>query len=99
MNDEEALQLHDRFARGESLTVDESARLEAWYATQDAAEARDLGSAGTETVDLSARIHASLQQVAETTRQIRRTLTENDSLRREIANLRQELAQQAPSSG
>ncbi len=99
MNEEEALQLHDRFARGEVLTAEENARLEAWYAAQDAAEVQILGSAATETAPLGARIHASLQQVAETARHIQRTLTENDSLRREIASLRRELAQQTARTG
>ncbi len=98
MTDEEALHLHDRASRGEPLTGQESAQLDAWYAAQDAAEALELASAGSAPVDLTERIHASLEQIAEATRQIRQTLTENDSLRREIAGLRLKLTQQAPRS-
>ena len=87
MTDEEALHLHDRAALGEPLTDEESARLEAWYAAQDAAEARELAAASTDSRDLTQRIQASLEQIAETTRQIQQTLTDNDSLRREIASL------------
>ncbi len=94
MTDERALHLHDRAVRGESLTDEEKALLEGWYATQDAAETRELASADTEPVDLTERIHASLEQIAEATRQIRQTMADNDSLRREIASLRLELGQQ-----
>ncbi|MCP3956645.1 MAG: hypothetical protein GY719_02210 [bacterium] len=98
MTDEKALRLHDRFVLGETLTDEESVRLEAWYASQDAVEASEPASAGTETVDLKSRLRSSLEQVAEAARQIQRTMTENDSLRREIAGLRLELSQQAPRS-
>lgn len=98
MTDEEALRLHDRAARGESLTGEETVQLETWYAAQDAAEARELASASTAPVDLTQRIHASLEQIAEATRHIQQTVADNDSLRREIATLRLELAQQATRS-
>lgn len=98
MTDEEALRLHDRSARGEALTDDESARLEAWYAAQDAAEAREIGLAGTDSMPLSDRIQAALEQVTEVSRQIQRTLKDNESLRHEIASLRLELAQRSTGS-
>ncbi len=99
MTDEEALRLHDRAALGESLTDEERAQLEAWYAAQDAAEARDLAAARSEPVDLTQRIQAALEQIAETTRHIQQTLTNNDALRREIEGLRRELPQQTARSG
>ncbi len=98
MTDKEALQLHDRAARGETLTDEQRARLEAWYAIQDAAESRELAAA-VDSADLTRRIQASLDQVTETARRIQRTMRENDSLRREIASLRLELSQQTASSG
>ncbi len=99
MTNEAALRLHDRAARGEPLTDQESAHLDAWYAAQDAAEARELASTAAQPGDLSQRIQASLEQVAETARRIQETVAENDSLRREIAGLRLTLAQQTTQSG
>ena len=97
MKDEEALCLHDRAARGDRLTGEESIRLDAWYAAQDAAESVELASVGTQASDFTERIQASLEQVAETTRQIQKTMAENASLRREISALRLEL--QAAGTG
>ncbi len=99
MTDEEALRLHDRAALGEPHTNEEGSQLEAWYAAQDAAESQELASNVGESADLNRRIQASLEQVAETARQIQKTIRDNDSLRREIAGLRTELAQQSASSG
>ena len=99
MTDEEALSLHDRAARGESLTDEETSHLESWYATQDAAEAGDLASAAIEPVNLTERIREALEQVASTARTIQRTMEANDSLRREIAGLRLSLSQDASRSG
>ena len=73
MTDEEALRLHDRAALGESLTEEERAELDTWYAAQDAAEARDLAAARSEPVDLTQRIQAALEQIAETTRHMQQT--------------------------
>ena len=99
MKDEEALHLHDRSARGVPLTDQESVQLQAWYAAQDAAEARDLASAPSWSGDLTDRIRESLERVAEATRQIQQTMSDNEALRREIASLRLELAQQTARSG
>ena len=91
MKDEAALYLHDRASLGEPLTDEERTQLASWYAAQDAAEAREASPANA---DLVAQIQAALGQVDEVTRQIRETMAQNDSLRREIASLRLELAQQ-----
>jgi hypothetical protein len=99
MLDEEALHLHDRSARGERLTDGERRQLEAWYTAQDAAESAELASNAAKSEELTRRIQASLAQVAETARQIQQTMKDNDSLRREIAGLRVEFAQQSVSSG
>ena len=99
MNEENALDLHDRAARGESLTAEESSQLEAWYSAQDVIEARELAEVDVGSLDISERIHEALEQVADVTRQIQKTMADNASLRREIASLRQEHAQQATRSG
>ncbi|PKO20844.1 MAG: hypothetical protein CVU38_17935 [Chloroflexi bacterium HGW-Chloroflexi-1] len=41
-SDDLGLQLHDRVTRGEQLSAEDQARLEAWYAAQDRAEMEQL---------------------------------------------------------
>jgi len=43
VSDEIGKQLHNRATRGEVLSAEEQAHLEEWYATQDRAEADQLG--------------------------------------------------------
>ena len=79
MTDEQALRLHDRAALGDSLTEEERAQLDTWYAARDAAEARDLAAAGPEPIELTQRIQAALEQIAETTRHMQQTLNKETS--------------------
>ncbi len=43
ISDNIAQQLHDKLTRGESLSAEEQATLDAWYAAQDEAESHTLG--------------------------------------------------------
>jgi septal ring factor EnvC (AmiA/AmiB activator) len=96
VSDELGKQLHDRATRGEALSPEEQAQLKDWYATQDRAEADQLGFTATaETVDLlQAQIDSAVAQLATITRRIQEIATENKALRREIAALGRQLAQQ-----
>ncbi len=98
MTDEEALNLHDRAARGEALTDEQTSQLEAWYAAQDASEAVELEAGRVEPVDLTEKTRLALEQVAGTAHRIQQTMADNDSLRREITGLRLKLTQQARSA-
>ena len=91
----EPQELHDRATRGVALSDEEMAQLNAWYAQEDEAEARLLGvSDGAEKTDvLQTQIKAALTQVAAVTRQIQRLMLQNEELRREVAVLKQRLAQ------
>jgi hypothetical protein len=98
VTDELGRQLHDRATLGETLSLEEQAQLEDWYAAQDSAEAADLGltvSAETITV-LQAQVALALEQVTITTQRIQEITEENQALRQEIATLRQQLAQVLP---
>ncbi|TEU12468.1 MAG: hypothetical protein E3J21_21040 [Anaerolineales bacterium] len=96
VSDELGKQLHDRATRGEALSPEEQAQLKDWYATQDRSEADQLGFTATaETVDLlQAQIDSAVAQLATITRRIQEIATENKALRREIAALCRQLAQQ-----
>ena len=93
ISDELGKQLHDRATRGETLTAEEQARLESWYAVQDSAEMKELGLAEKEETasTLKAQVDAALAQLAAVTQRIQELAAENDALRREIAALRRQV--------
>lgn len=94
-SDDTARKLHDRFSRGEALSVEEQVRLENWYASQDTAESKMLGlTTGEKTVaSLQAQVDAALTQLTTVAKRIQDVASENDTLRREIAALRRQLMQ------
>ncbi len=95
ISDDFAKQLHDRASRGELLSAEEQAQLEEWYALQDNAETKALGLVAAERAlaTLQAQIDAALAQLMTVTKRIQEIASENEALRREIATLRQQLAQ------
>ena len=96
VTDDLGKQLHNRVTRGEALSTEEQAQLEDWYATQDRAESDQLGLTATaETVaSLQIQIDSALASLAAITRRIQEIAEENQALRREIAALCRQLAQQ-----
>jgi hypothetical protein len=88
--------LHDRATRGEQLTPEEEAQLEAWYTAQDMAEA-DLLPKNRPDVDLETlqrQVDAASLQLTAVTERIQEVAAENNTLRREISRLRQQLVNQ-----
>ena len=96
VSDELGKQLHDRATRGETLSAQERASLETWYAAQDRAEmdALDLTTPETVTI-LQAQVDSVLEQLETAAKRIQELAQENDRLRGEIATLHRRLAQQA----
>ena len=97
--DDVALDLHDRLTRGQSLTEDERAALQRWYAAQDTAETALLGqSVGVETLHrLQEQVEGMLAKIADVSTHIGEIAAENDAIRRENTALRRRLAQRVPS--
>jgi len=95
--DNSAQGLHDKATRGESLSAEEQAVLDQWYARQDEAEGRLLGgTAAQENVAaLRAGVDAALAQLATATQQVQALTAENEVIRREVAALRRQLAQRS----
>jgi chromosome segregation ATPase len=89
-----AKRLHDKATRSESLSAEEQAQLENWYALQDKAENKALGLTDTEEklVTLQAQVDAASDQLMTVAKRIQEITSENESLRREIAALRRQLA-------
>jgi hypothetical protein len=96
VTDDFGKQLHNRVTRGEALSTEEQAQLEDWYATQDRIEMDQLGlTVTTETVaSLQIQIDSALTLLATITKRIQEIAEENQALRREIAALCRQLAQQ-----
>lgn len=95
-----ARQLHDRVTRGGVLTQAEQAQLDAWYGQQDADENTMLLAAtppaSTTLQSLRSEVEASSSRLLTVMQRIQSLAEENDSLRRDIAALKQQLARVAP---
>ncbi len=94
-SDDMGRRLHDRATRGETLSADEKAQLDRWYAEQDRAESDVLRVATAEktVTALQAQVDAALAQLAAVTKRIQEIAAENEALRQETAALRRQLAQ------
>lgn len=95
-HDDLGLSLHDRATRGERLDPVEMGPLEAWYADQDSVEAQALDWTATPVpLDaLQSQVDAALGQLTILSRRIQQIARENDALRRDIADLRRQMARQ-----
>lgn len=91
-------ELHDRVTRGETLSAEEAAALQAWYAQQDAEESAAFSGAPRpeELAGLRQRVDEAITELRAVTQDIERQAAENDRLRAEIAALRQRLPQTVP---
>ena len=91
---EAGMQLHDRATRGEPLTPEERSQLEDWYALQDAQESQLLQRHGklSDPSQLRAQIDTALAHITSTTQRIQQVTAENETIRNEIATLRQQLS-------
>lgn len=96
-SDHDAKMLHDRATRGMVLTDEEKAALVDWYNREDEAEAKLLDTEGSDDTLalLHAQVNAAIAQLAVSTQRIQETAADNERIRREIAELRHQLANAA----
>lgn len=88
--------LHDRATRGEPLTTDEQAMLDAWYSQEDQAESELLISPASEmATQLRDQVAAAAAQLESISQHIRVAVAENEQVRREISLLQRQLSQHA----
>lgn len=94
-DENKAKELHDRSTRGQALTAEEQAQLEAWYQEQDQTEFQQLGLTASTLANtaLSEQIGTTLEQLAKVTARIKTLAAENDALRRENLILRRQLSE------
>jgi peptidoglycan hydrolase CwlO-like protein len=100
-HDRDMAQLHTRVVRGEIVSADELAQLQAWYAVHDAAEATLLQIPSAASLDLSRLqqdVDAALVRLTSTTQDIQRLTEQNTVLRQQIATLERRLAERLPSA-
>jgi predicted RNase H-like nuclease (RuvC/YqgF family) len=93
--DDLAQRLHDKTTRGEPLSAEEQAQLEQWYARQDREEDDMLAETSTpqEITTVQAQVDAAVAQLVTTTQRIQALTAENEAARREVADLKRQLAQ------
>jgi len=90
--------LHDKATRGDILTDNEQIMLSEWYESQDEIEAGMLGiTVGYENTNqsLQKQIGTGLEKLMSVIQQIKRIITENEALKREIAVLQSQMTRQA----
>ena len=85
--------LHDMATRGKNLSPREQKLLQAWYDDQDRAESELLGSGTEAETLLQEQIDSVLIRIGDTNEDIRKIINENNRLKRENAELRQQLSQ------
>lgn len=96
ISNELGIQLHHKWARGDSLTAVELEQLAAWYEMQDEQERKEvrIPQNTIDLVALQAQVDTAVARLTVLTQQIQEKSAENNALRREIAALRQQLASQ-----
>ncbi len=92
-NDEIGEKLHDMATRGKTLSPKEQKLLEAWYDDQDRVESELLSSGAEAETLLQKQIDSVLIRIGDTNEEIRKIMNENKSLKKENAELRQQLSQ------
>jgi hypothetical protein len=96
--EERVRHLHDTVTRGGSLSEEEQAQLDAWYAEEDQQEGVILGPAGASPrlTMLHTQVETALAQLLTVTQRIQTLTVQNETLRREIAVLQRQLPLTAP---
>ena len=87
--------LHDKATRGAPLTPPEQAQLEAWFQREDSAESQILLRRPPETTPsaLRAQVDQALAEMTSVARNIQELAAANELLRRDLAALRERVAQ------
>jgi hypothetical protein len=99
ITDDVAKELHDRATRGMALSAAEQAELDAWYARQDAEESARLTRthAPDSLAALRAQVDEAISELWVVTQQVQALSAENESVRREVAELQRQLPDKVTS--
>jgi len=93
MTQESLKQLHHLATTDATLTDEQRAELEDWYAQQDHAEhsALSLNGVNVDLESLKIQVETALAQLFAASKRMQDLSTENDNLRRDLVLLRQQL--------
>ncbi len=96
--DEQVKQLHDNATRGIALSTTEQSQLDAWYAQQDQEEGILLTRASPpqRLAALQTQVDTAVAQLLAVTQRLQELTFHNDTLRRDIATLQQQLTRSSP---
>ena len=99
MSDDTLRQLHDKATRGEQLSPEERARLGAWYTKNDQEESGELSASSEpkEASEIRRKLDEAMAELSAGSQRVRELTADNDSIRREIGDLRRQLARQTTS--
>ena len=86
--------LHDKATRGAPLSAEEQIQLDQWYAAQDHAKQVILssGTVSSAVPELQTQVTAVLERCVTLAQRIQKLSHDNDALRRDLAQLRQQVA-------
>ncbi len=85
--------LHDKSTRGAPLSEEEQAQLEQWYAAHDAEHViLSSGAPSSALPELQTEVTAVLERCVTLAQRIQELVHDNDVLRRDVAQLRQQVA-------
>lgn len=92
-------QLHDQATRGTTLSPSEQTQLDAWYAQQDHEEDALLTqvSPPQTLVALQIQVDTAVAQLLTVTQRLQELANHNDTLRRDITALQQQLTRPSPA--
>ena len=90
--------MHGRACRGENLSNEERAELEAWYSEMDAEEAKTLEvTEGAPSVEeLRTQLDLEVRALGQTVEEIQAIHAANEALRQEIAAIKHRLSEKQP---
>jgi uncharacterized coiled-coil DUF342 family protein len=96
-SDNLAKQLHDKFTRGKPLSSEEQTLLEEWYTHHDDIENNILVNYydKTRVENLQNKVNTALSQLMTVTKRVQEIAAENETLKREIHELRGHWVQMA----
>ncbi|MEN8217599.1 MAG: hypothetical protein ABFS56_14765 [Pseudomonadota bacterium] len=96
-SDNLAKQLHDKFTRGKPLSSEEQTLLEEWYTHHDDIENNILVNYydKTRVESLQNQVNTALSQLMTVTKRVQEIAAENETLKREIHELRGHWVQQS----
>ncbi len=91
-------QLHDKATRGIALSLTEQTQLDAWYAQQDQEEGALLAQTPPPQAlaILQAQVDTAVAQMLAATQHLQELVVHNETLRRDIAALQQQLSSPSP---